>query len=129
MGRIVRRELLHYFMIPRKNSTSSKIRIRMMTSSSKWPRDIGDLLDGEAVDVVERIKLVLDVLLPAVETEARRGELEDPRGVDVADHLERVLRLVGQLVDVDEQRVQLLRGADVARPARLFHQRGSCSLS
>ena len=33
-------------------------------------------------------------------------EAEQPRGVDVADELQAVLGAVGQLVDVDEQRVQ-----------------------
>ncbi len=61
-------------MMPMKNSTSSRIRIRMMTSSRQVAARHLGLIDGEAVDVVERIQLLLDVLLPALETETPGDE-------------------------------------------------------
>src|SRR5205809_2463003 len=50
-----------------------------------------------------------------IEPEAIGDEGEDARGVDVADELQRVLGAIGQLVDVDEQRVDLLRRLRVSR--------------
>ena len=52
--------------------------------------------------------------LPAIEPEAGGGEVEHARRVDVADQLQRVLGLVGDFVDVDEERVQVVGGPDVA---------------
>src|SRR5512145_2759881 len=73
----------------------------------------GDLLDREPVDVVERLQLLLDAGLPRRQAEAGTGEVEQAGGVDVADHLEGVLRAIGDLVHLDEQRVELVRGADL----------------
>ena len=52
------------------------------------------------------------------EAEPGGGQVEQARRVDVADHLERVLGPVGELVDVDEERVQLARRRDVAAAAQ-----------
>src|SRR6185503_3609082 len=68
-----------------------------------------------AVDVVQRLELLLHVGLPPLEPETVAAEREQPRRIDVADELETVLGAIGQLVDVDEERVHLARGAAVAR--------------
>ena len=66
-----------------------------------------DLFDGEAVDVVERLELVLDALPSTAEAEPGGDQAEQARGVDVAHELQRVLGAIGDLVDVDEERMQL----------------------
>ena len=49
-------------------------------------------------------------------------------GIDVADELQRVLGAVGQLVDVDEQRVHLPRRAGIARSDPLIVPAGPLEL-
>ena len=113
-------------MIPMKKSTSSKTRIADDRHLEQLAAHHAEVLDREAVDVVERLQLLADVRLPAIEVEAGADEREQPRRVHVADDLQRVLGPVGQLVHVDEQRVHLPRGARVMPseervvPARLL---------
>src|SRR5262245_35117647 len=69
------------------------------------------LLDGELIDVVERVELVVDALLPGVEPDASGGEAEEARGVQIAHELDRIFDLIGELVDVDHDRLQASRRA------------------
>src|SRR5436190_3983678 len=72
------------------------------------------VLHGKAVDVVECLQLFAHVTAPLLEAEAGGGHREQPRHVDVAGNLQRVFRPVGELVDVDEQRMHVPGGARVA---------------
>jgi len=55
-----------------------------------------------------------NVGLPLIEAEPRTRQREHTREIHVAGEFQRIFRLVGQLVDVDEQRVDVVRGARVA---------------
>src|SRR5262249_41551421 len=89
----------------------------------------GDLFDDETVNVVQRLQLLLDTRLPPRDAQPRAHERQHAGGVDVADDLQRIFRPVGDLVDVDEQRVQLVGGArrpaakQVPPPARSLQRR------
>src|SRR5262245_55484605 len=85
----------------------------------------GDLLDGEAVDVVERFQLVLDAVAPSRQAETHGGQREHARRVDVAHDLQRVVGAVGDLVDVDEERVHLVGGPHRTAPEQVLPPAGA----
>ena len=82
------------------------------------------LLDGEAVDVSQCAQLLLHAVLPLIESQARGRNREEACGVDVADDLEGVFGSVGQLGNIDEQRVNLPYGS---RPTQLESHPWRCS--
>ena len=70
--------------------------------------------------VVHRLELLFDIRLPGLEAEAVRGQPEQSDGIDVADELDRILGTVGQVVEIDVERMHLPGGPGVAGSEPLF---------
>ena len=81
----------------------------------------GRLLDREAIDLVHRLQLLLNAGLPAIQTEAGGGQAEEPCGVHMSPTNLIAFALIGQLVHVDEQGMNVVRRARVAaRPEQPY---------
>ena len=108
------------------------MRIATIVASSSSPRTMPRCSTAKPIDIVERLQLFADIRFPPAQIEPRADERKQPCGVDVADDLECVLRPVGQLVDVDEQRVHLPGRVSVMTPqqhvvpTRSFCTSGRC---
>ena len=94
-------------MIPMKKSTSSKTRITDDRQLEKFSAHHAEALDRKPIDVVQCLQFLAHVRFPAVQIEPGAHQREQPRRVDIADDLQRIFGSIGQLVDVDKERVHL----------------------